>query len=429
MFKKVFMPRLLVVADDLTGAVDVAAAFQQSRPNSRCVVSAWAEDCEDNWSSINDSLNPDIFCINTDSRNSTEIEARLRVKRALAWSTHSKFRLIKKIDSALRGNVRAEVDEFLNGDFSLSKPALFAPALPNQHRTTKDAIQNENGEPITSSQASLDPLSPAIESDLRNLLPSNRLAVLIPLSQVRSQELQTIAKSFSSLNTVFIPDVESNEDLEKLFNEALQVKEMSLIGSSGLLSSKEHSGSNYNFDQSADLLIVSASLRSEVRDQIESFVSSNPQTKKLELELENISSSDDFENLAIDSFKNHKNVVMVVSPKNIVSADVSERKENAHAIVHALAQTTFNIVTRSERAITLVLLGGDLSQEFCKVSSILTLTVIGSACQGGAVCRVTDGLSKKDLTLILRSGGFGDSSSLLELTQRNSSIKEIESEK
>lgn len=423
------MPRMLVVADDLTGAADVAAAFHQSRPDSLCVVSAWTEDCENNWSSINDSLNPDIFCINTDSRNSTEKEARLRVKRALAWSTNSKFRLIKKIDSALRGNVRAEVDEFLNGDFSLSKPALFAPALPNQHRTTRDAIQNENGEPITSSQASLDPLSPAIESDLRKLLPSNRLAVLIPLSQVRSQELQTIAKNFSSQNTVFIPDVENNEDLEKLFKEALQVDEMSLIGSSGLLSRKAHSGSTYNLDQSADLLIVSASLRSEVRNQIESFVSANPQTEKLDLELKNISSSDDFENLAINSFKNHKYVVMVVSRDNIVSADISKRRENAHAIVHALAQTAFNIVSRSERAITLVLLGGDLSQEFCKVSAISSLRVIGSVCQGVAVCRVTDGLNKKDLTLILRSGGFGDSSSLLELSQRNSSIKEIESEK
>ena len=420
---------MLVVADDLTGAVDVAAAFHQSRPDSLCVVSAWTEDSENNWSSINDSLNPDVFCINTDSRNSTEVEARQRVKRALAWSSHSNFRLVKKVDSALRGNVRAEVDEFLNGDFSLAKPALFAPALPNQNRTTKDAIQKENGQPITSSQASLDPLSPATESDLRNLLPANRLAVLIPLSQVRSQELPAIAKSFSALNTVFIPDVESNEDLEKLFHGALEVDEMSLIGSSGLLSSKAHSEPSYDFDQAADLLIVSASLRSEVRDQIESFVSANPQTAKLDLELENIASSADFENLALDSFKNHKNVVMVVSPHNIVSADVSERKESAHAIVHALAQTAFNIVTRSERAMTLVLLGGDLSQEFCKVSSISTLTVIGSACQGGAICRVTNGLNTKDLTLILRSGGFGDSNSLLELSQINSSIKEIESEK
>lgn len=423
------MPRMLVVADDLTGAVDVAAAFHQSRPDSLCVVSAWTEDSENNWSSINDSLNPDVFCINTDSRNSTEVEARQRVKRALAWSSHSNFRLVKKVDSALRGNVRAEVDEFLNGDFSLAKPALFAPALPNQNRTTKDAIQKENGQPITSSQASLDPLSPATESDLRNLLPANRLAVLIPLSQVRSQELPAIAKSFSALNTVFIPDVESNEDLEKLFHGALEVDEMSLIGSSGLLSSKAHSEPSYDFDQAADLLIVSASLRSEVRDQIESFVSANPQTAKLDLELENIASSADFENLALDSFKNHKNVVMVVSPHNIVSADVSERKESAHAIVHALAQTAFDIVNRSERAMTLVLLGGDLSQEFCKVSSISTLTVIGSACQGGAICRVTNGFNTKDLTLILRSGGFGDSNSLLELSQINSSIKEIESEK
>jgi uncharacterized protein YgbK (DUF1537 family) len=423
------MPRMLVVADDLTGAVDVAAAFQQSRPDALCVVSVWSENCEHNWSSINDSLSPDVFCINTDSRNSTELEARLRVKRALAWSSKGNFRLMKKVDSLLRGNVRAEVDEFLGGESSLSKPALFAPALPNQKRTTKDAIQNENGKPITRSQASSDPLSPATESDLRNLLPANRLAVLIPLSQVRSQELPTIAKSFSSLNAVFIPDVENNEDLEKLFYGALQVDEMSLIGSSGLLSSKVHSGPTYNFDQSADVLIVSASLRSEVRSQIESFISANPQTEMLNLEVESMSRNDDFENLAINSFKNDKNVVIVVSPNNLVSTDSSKRKETAHAIVHELAKTVFHIVSKSERPMNLVILGGDLSQEFCTVSSISTLTVIGSACQGGAVCRITDGLNKKDLTLILRSGGFGDHSSLLELSQSNSSTKEIESEK
>lgn len=423
------MPRMLVVADDLTGAVDVAAAFQQSRPDSLCVVSAWSEDSENNWSAINDSLNPDVFCINTDSRNSTEVVARHRVKRALAWSSKSNFRLIKKVDSALRGNVRAEVDEFLNGDFALAKPALFAPALPNQNRTTKDAIQNENGQPITSSQASLDPLSPATESDLRNLLPTNRLAVLIPLSQVRSQELPTIAKSFSALNTVFIPDVENNEDLEKLFNGALQVAEMSLIGSSGLLSSKAQSGPTYSFDPTADVLIVSASLRSEVRSQIASFVSLNPATEKFELALEQISSSADFENRAVATLKNHKSLVIVVSPNNIVSDDASKRKEDAQAIVHTLAKTAFNLVSQSQKPIILVLLGGDLSQEFCTVGSISTLTVVGSACQGGAVCRVTDGLNKKELILILRSGGFGDSTSLFELIQTKQSIENIEREK
>lgn len=423
------MPRMLVVADDLTGAVDAAAAFQQSRPDSLCVVSVWSEDCEKNWSSIEDSLKPDVLCINTDSRNSAELEARLRVKKALAWSSKSNFRLMKKVDSLLRGNVRAEVDEFLNSDFSKSKPALFAPALPNQHRTTKDAIQSENGEPITSSQASSDPLSPAMESDLRRLIPSNRLAVLIPLSQVRSQELPVIAKSFSSLNTVFIPDVESNEDLEKLFAGALLVEEMSLIGSSGLLSGKSQGFRTYGFNPAADVLIVSASLRSEVRRQIETFISESPRTEKFDLELENLSNSEDFENLAINSFREHKSVAIKVSPKNIVSGDSIERKENADLIIHTLAKIALNIVSQSERPMILVLLGGDLSQEFCKVSSISALTVVGSACQGGAVCHVTTGLIKKDLTLILRSGGFGDSRSLLELSQTNSSIEDIESEK
>jgi len=41
---------------------------------------------------------------------------------------------------------------------------------------------------------------------------------------------------------MFTCSAESNEDLEKLSDEALPEEKMSLIGSSGLLSSKEHSG-------------------------------------------------------------------------------------------------------------------------------------------------------------------------------------------
>lgn len=417
------MPSLLVLADDLTGAVDSAAAFQNSHPDAVCAVSAWSIRAEYEWSFIVDSLKPDLFCINTNSRNATAEEARIRVRRAVAWAAKSDFRMMKKVDSLLRGNVLVEIDEFLNGDASRNRPAIFAPALPNQGRTTKDGIQLEHGRPISGSEAHLDPLSPARECDLRNLIPPNRFAVQIPLSTVRSEDLQIITKNFLTSNPVFIPDIESTQDLEKVCSEAMKVKEMSLIGSSGLFSTPSQRTGLNDLDQSADLLIISASLRSEVQSQFNNFISNHPNTEKFELEVKLSVNIEKLKEDVMSSLARCKNVILTVSEKNEISKDLFKREETATSIVRILGIVASSIVKLSTKPLILVLLGGDLGQEFCVASLIKVLIVTGTACQGGAICSQPGGEESKNLTLILRSGGFGKTNSLLELRSQKSETK------
>jgi uncharacterized protein YgbK (DUF1537 family) len=411
------MPRMLIVADDLTGAVDVAAAFKNAKPNSLCVVSAWTNDCETNWSSINDGLMPDLICINTDSRNISEHEARMRVNRAIKWSEKKDFRLMKKVDSLLRGNVRAEVDEFLNNDYLGARPALFAPALPSHQRTTMHGIQRVNGVPVSKSEAASDPLAPSLESDLRNLIPSNRLAVLIPLDQVRGDGFSATLRSFSNMNAVFIPDVENDTDLEKIFNSATELEDLIFIGSAGLLASSVTLNGNNHFEEEANLLIVSLSLRSETSSQFKTFIESNPGTQIIEIKSNLKEGSLEIGAQVLNSFTTHRNVILKLSGDNLIASDARKREQVAHSLVQHTVSAIYDVIGKRTKPLILVLLGGDISQQFCKLASIRALTVVGTICQGGAICKLPEDSELRDLTLVIRSGGFGDKNSLLELRQ------------
>ena len=122
------MDRLRILADDLTGALDSAAAFADGAsvpvylaapgdaPGPAPVAAAWATDSRD------------VPC--------AELPQRLAV--AGPWLADADLSF-KKVDSLLRGNSLAEVAELLRqGHFDR---VVFAPAYPAQGRCTVDGRQ------------------------------------------------------------------------------------------------------------------------------------------------------------------------------------------------------------------------------------------------------------------------------------------------
>ena len=63
-----------------------------------------------------------------------------------------------------------------------------------------------------------------------------------------------------------------------------------------------------------------------------------------------------------------------------------------------------------------VILGGDLAQAFCTTAAIDALAVQESLLQGGAVCKVVGSETFHDVSILMRSGGFGEVNSLLALS-------------
>lgn len=125
--------RIAVVADDLTGAADAAAPFA-SRGARVSVPLAGDPD-----------VGVDLLALVSDSRWQSAAEAAGQVTRLVAmardWGAEMLF---VKVDSTLRGNVRAEVDAAL-GAWG-SNRALGTPAFPAQGRQVKDGVLVVHGE-------------------------------------------------------------------------------------------------------------------------------------------------------------------------------------------------------------------------------------------------------------------------------------------
>jgi len=127
-------PRLAVVADDFTGAADATAPF--ASPGAEVSLNLCGPPRQD----------VDVLALVSDSRWREAPDAANRVgqlvRQARAWGADSLF---VKVDSTLRGNVRAEVGAALTAWGSAE--AVAAPAFPAQGRLVRRGVLLVHGEP------------------------------------------------------------------------------------------------------------------------------------------------------------------------------------------------------------------------------------------------------------------------------------------
>lgn len=137
--------KFAIIADDLTGALDAAAPFARRGFKTLVTVQCAA---------VADGLaqNPDVMAINTDSREMSADDAAARVRQVMA-ALPTDVRLIKKIDSRMKGNIAAEL-----AALNPTKIAVL-PAIPEFDRYVKNAHVTGFGidQPI-SVRAALGPL-------------------------------------------------------------------------------------------------------------------------------------------------------------------------------------------------------------------------------------------------------------------------------
>ena len=148
--------RVSIVADDLTGACDAAVGFTRAGFSADVVLSGGEP-----------ATGVDVLAVDVRSRHLPAAEAARRIGEWIGARRESPL-LIKKLDSTLRGNVRAELEAALAA--SRRPAALVAPAFPLYGRTTVGGVQRLDGVPVHEGFAGADPISPARTSDLLGLL-------------------------------------------------------------------------------------------------------------------------------------------------------------------------------------------------------------------------------------------------------------------
>ncbi len=174
------MNKILILADDLTGANDTGAAICKLGLSTYAVVRS--------------SLPPkdiqayDCISVNMGSRGLTPARSFEIVQDAMRRFATGDIRLYsKRIDSTLRGNLGAECDAMLDSR-APDGLALIVPAFPHAGRTYYGDTVYVNGVPLARTAVAKDPKCPVATSSALRLFreQSRRQTGLIALETVRT---------------------------------------------------------------------------------------------------------------------------------------------------------------------------------------------------------------------------------------------------
>ena len=184
------MLKLLIVADDFTGALDTGVQFASLGASAKVVTSPYCD------SSQLDGL--DVLIFDAESRHTDPAIAYKKVynfvKSAAAFGVEHVY---KKTDSGLRGNIGAELAGAMDA-LGVSSTA-FIPAFPAMNRVTKGGIHYIDGVPVGKSMFAEDPFNPVKYSDVREIIASQTSKKGIRVYDAESDsDMEKIAASLGS---------------------------------------------------------------------------------------------------------------------------------------------------------------------------------------------------------------------------------------
>jgi uncharacterized protein YgbK (DUF1537 family) len=208
--------RVLVLADDLTGASDTVVQFARAGWSSLLSLSGgWREEPAE-----------DAVALTLDTRRDPHAE-RLTARDAADLATGA---LYLKIDSTIRGRVAEQVRGALAG-VRRRRPASYAvvcPAYPALGRTVVDGVVLVDGTPVHEGAAGRDPVTPVTESDLTRLLPGS---VRVPATG----DLEAALREAGAAYDVVVVDARDDADVERLAAAVAAIGPDALpVGSAGL---------------------------------------------------------------------------------------------------------------------------------------------------------------------------------------------------
>ena len=130
---------LLIIADDFTGALDTGVQFAAYGAATRVMVKDQVDFA---------SCDAQVLVVDTETRHLPPEKAYQIVEELTRAACRAGIRYIyKKTDSALRGNIGAELAAVLQASNNRQLP--FLPAFPQNGRTTRDGIHYVDGVPVT----------------------------------------------------------------------------------------------------------------------------------------------------------------------------------------------------------------------------------------------------------------------------------------
>lgn len=194
------MVKLLMIADDFTGALDSGVQFAARGAKTRVVT-----DPAYDFSQLEHDVQ--VLVLDAETRHLKPEAAYGVVFRAVEDAMRAGFNYIyKKTDSALRGNVGAELTAVM--DAAGAGRLAFLPALPKMNRVTRKGVHYIDGLPVAQSVFGQDPFEPVTASSVAEIIAaqSKTPVVLHPLGPETAENRPGIQ----------VYDAETDDDLTRI---------------------------------------------------------------------------------------------------------------------------------------------------------------------------------------------------------------------
>ena len=198
---------MIVIADDITGAAEIAGIAFARGAEVRLV-------CGSVYGCDTATYSTDVTTvIATDTRSMSEAEAATETKRISAAfvSPEGKKVIFKKTDSALRGHVIAELTALMEA--TGYERAVYLPANPSKGRIIHNGIyyiKEVRGEkqevrevPLNETDFSFDPEFPARTSVLRERFPDAEAHHIIMPDAENEEDIHNVISTYNDGKTIF----------------------------------------------------------------------------------------------------------------------------------------------------------------------------------------------------------------------------------
>ena len=209
------MTQLLILADDFTGALDTGVQFASTGAVTRVItgqdvsLKEYAGTCE-------------VLVVDAETRHLTAGEASDIVGDYTTQAVELGIPfLYKKTDSALRGNVGAELAAVLKASGERQLP--FLPAFPQMARNTIHGIHYIQGVPVADSVFGRDPFEPVTRSDVRSLIALQADTPAVSCSPL------TGGVALPDTDGIWVFDASSVEDLRETGNRLKQAGRLHIL--------------------------------------------------------------------------------------------------------------------------------------------------------------------------------------------------------
>jgi uncharacterized protein YgbK (DUF1537 family) len=195
--------KLLILADDLTGAADTAVQCVRQGSGAALWLGAGHPELEPGIG---------VLAVDTETRHRASREAfRQVVSRVQAARAAGVISFYKKIDSTFRGNVGAELEALMQA--SEAYQLMLVPAYPAGGRTTKGGHQYVHGIPLHESPFAQDLRGPVTESYIPAILGKQ---TPFPVHVIDRAALAGFDASTERRSGIFVFDAETDDDLIRI---------------------------------------------------------------------------------------------------------------------------------------------------------------------------------------------------------------------